>query len=235
MTSILGFGLFGVYALGKKVSPKIVFFIAVFSVLLIINRYYRGERSESYLLYFIPFILILVSWVSVQLLRNKKMIIKVAGIFFVAVILFGNLVGVYETMNYRSQYTGFRKLVNEMYSKFPDSTFSIYDYKYLQYSVSMPISLILSFDGRQSSDGKKIGVSCVGGPCPMQNPPAIISHPFLVVDLSEVPVSEFGLRDRNWINVNQENVYDDLTGWLNQHQLKSTFYLDEYIRSKFIK
>jgi hypothetical protein len=232
VTSILSFGLFFYLLLRLKISSKIALFVFVFLLLLVLNRYYRGERSEGYLLYFIPFILILTSWFCTILIESKSKITKFFGAGFLAVLVVGNTVGIVQTINNKSPFNLFREASKELYKKYPDKKFEIYGYKYLQYSVGMPMSLILSFDNKQAIGGKKIGISCFGGPCPKDNPPIIVKHPILIVDLDRVNAKDLGSKNKNWINVNRENVYNDLTGWLNEHQLKSSFYLDDYIKNK---
>lgn len=213
----------------RKVSGKIVYFIGVFYFLLFLNRYYKGEHSESYLLYFIPFILIISAWFINLTLVSKKNIIKLLGLAIFAMILIGNFVGDSETMRYISPYNKFKNTAERLYQMFPGKKFDIYDFGYLQYSQSMPLSLIFAFDNMEDlSGGKKIGISCFGNPCPPKNPPTLISDPLLIVDLDGVD----SLKKKGWVRVNRENVYDDLPGWLVSNKLKSTFSFSDYFSDK---
>ena len=138
------------------------------------------------------------------------------------------MVGLIDTMNYESPVGKFRQALNVLYKAYPDSKFALYDYKYRQYSASMPISLMMNFDGKAEINGKKIGISCYGKECP-QDPKIVTGNPiFLVVDLD----GEGDLDEKTWVNVNKESVYDDSIGWLNKHQLKSTFSFQDYIFKK---
>ena len=225
---ILGFTLFVYSLVWRQISGKVAFFGMIFLALLFLNRYYRGERSESYLLYLIPFILILTAWFVDKLIAGKNKLLKCVGLIFLVVFLSGNMVGLIDTMNYESPVGKFRQALNVLYKAYPDSKFALYDYKYRQYSASMPISLMMNFDGKAEINGKKIGISCYGKECP-QDPKIVTGNPiFLVVDLD----GEGDLDEKTWVNVNKESVYDDSIGWLNKHQLKSTFSFQDYIFKK---
>jgi hypothetical protein len=117
----------------------------------------------------------------------------------------------------------YRKIANILYNKYPNTQFSIYDYKYKMYTFSTGLSLIMSFDGKVSDEGKNIGVSCHGIKCP-SGYPVIVSGAFVI---NELPSRE--LDKKTWANVNPSGAYDDLIGWLNKNQLKSTFSLKDYI------
>ena len=117
-----------------------------------------------------------------------------------------------------------------MYKKFPGEKFSLYDYKYRQYDRSMPLSLFMSFDNKLSFAGRKLIIACYGKDCPQGLP--IVNGELAIMDLSSANVSDFDKNKKIWINVNQESVYEDLTGWLNKNQLKSTFSIQEYIMER---
>ena len=116
---------------------------------------------------------------------------------------------------------------NLLYGKYPNTKFSVYDYKYYSYNFSMGLSLILDFDKKIDSNGMRIGINCVGSKC-AQNLPVILNEPFTINDLSGNV--KFGRE--SWTNVNRVSVYDDLIGWLNKNQLKSTFDLRKYIMER---
>jgi hypothetical protein len=121
-----------------------------------------------------------------------------------------------------------------LYAKFPNEKFHIYDYKYKQYSSSLGLSLLIAHDGRQSKDGRKIGISCYGKGCPYQHK-RIYSKYLLIDDLENVKESDLNRKKQIWISVNQESTYDDLIGWLNKNNLKSSFNLNNYIMEKLNK
>ena len=96
------------------------------------------------------------------------------------------------------------------------------------YSSSMPLSLIMGFENKLDINGKKVGVSCYGKGCPY-GLPVITDRYVLLEDLANVKKQDFDKQRKIWISVNPPAVYDDLVGWLNKYQLKSTFSLKNYI------
>ena len=216
--------------LKRKLSKEFTLLGIIFLFLLFINRYYKGERSEGYLLYFLPFILIFTVLLINAFIEHKNYLIKFFGILFFLVIIFANFISIYKIVNFKSQIDFINKIKIDLYNKYPGQTFSLYDYKYKLYDKSMPLSLFMSFDNKLNNNGKKLGISCYGIGCPYGLP--IINEKLPIVDLDYVKNSDLEKNKKIWINVNQASVYEDLIGWLNKNQLKSTFSIQEYIKSK---
>jgi len=224
--------LVGYHLVKKRLPEKLLFLGLIFSILLFVNRYYRGDRSEAYLLYLLPFILIFTSWFVNQLIANKNKIIKMLGVVLFLSAITGSMFGSITSINYVSSYGSFKDVANKLYVKYPDKKFTMYDYKYEFYHLTMPMSLILAFDEKSDINGKKIGLSCIGVDCPQENLPVIIDTPIMIVDIEGVSAQELNKKE-GWIQVNKENVYDDLIGWLHGNRLKSNFSLSDYIINKF--
>ncbi len=222
-TAFLGYSL-----IKKKLTYKFIILSAIFFLFLILNRYYKGDRTEGYLLYFIPFILLITGWFLNQLIFSKNKIVKIIGFLIFVVILIGNLIANWISINYRNRYVFFKDSTSSLYEKFPNTKFAIYDYQYRMYSLSMPMSLIMTFDDKVHVNGKKIGISCHDEKqCPHRAQRIVDNSGFLIVDLETIP--EKNVDKKTWVNVNKESVYDDLIGWLNTHQMKSTFSFWRYI------
>lgn len=229
----LSFLLFFYRVFKKKISRQFSVLGFIFFVLVFINRFYKGERSEGYLLYFLPFILIFSSYLIYKVFLYKKFF----GIILIAVILVANFMYILNVLNYVSPTSAYKKVIDNLKTKYPNTTFSFYDYKYKFYGSSMGVSFAASFNNVSDINGKKIGFSCYGEKwgCPPQNLPIINQNYVLLVDLASVKRDNFIKSKKLWINVNQPSAYDDLIGWLNQYQLKSTFDLKTYISDKFSK
>jgi len=219
-------------AFKKKISAVFIFFGVIFMALLFVNRFYKGERSEGYLLYFLPFVFLFTALLINELFEFKNKLTKIVAVLIIILILIFNFIYTINVLNVRNISVEMNKITQSLYDKYPKTKFSVYDYKYKMYTSSMPISLYLSFDGMTDNNGKKIGVSCYGTKgCPPAGLPTINSG-FYIVDLSNVKSSDLENKNQVWINVNQTSVYDDLIGWLSKNQLKSNFSLTDFIKGR---
>ncbi len=214
----------------KKIKKEMIILGLIFFALMFVNRFYKGERSEGYLLYLAPFILIFTAIFINFLITYKNKIIKALGIFILAVIILGNFITMKNSYQTSPAVT-YNKVYNKLIKKYPNSKFSVYVYKYKLYDSSMGLSLILSFNKKISTDGIPLGVSCYGKECPGYIKP-IVESGVLLVDLRTVKKEDLEKDKKIWINVNQKSVYDDLIGWLKKHELKSTFSLKNYIMER---
>ncbi len=215
----------------KRVSNKLILVNAIFLILLVINRYYHGERSEGYLLYLVPFLLIIYGWFLENLAFNHNKKTMLTGIILLSLTILFNLSVDLKYVNYVSPYASYNNLAKTLYATYPNTKFAIYDYKYEQYIFSMPLSLIMSFDDKSDKNGKRIGLGCIKKGCPA-NLPIISDKVILTQDLASVGGNDINSSRKLWINVNQSSVYNDLTGWLNKNQLKSNFSFTEYLKNK---
>jgi glycosyltransferase involved in cell wall biosynthesis len=217
-------------ALKKKIKGEFILLGILFFIFIFVNRFYKGERSEGYLLYLAPFILIFTTLLINYLVTYKNKIVKVLGVLLLAIIILGNLLTIKNSF-LLSPVATYKNVYKEIVEKFPNSKFSIYAYKYKLYDQSMALSLIMGFDGKISDDGIPLGVSCYGIECP-KHTNVVVKSGVLVLDLRTVKKEDMEKSKQLWINVNQKNAYDDLIGWLNKNELKSTFSLKNYIMEK---
>jgi len=217
----------------RKIKFELVILGLIFFVLLFVNRFYRGERSEGYLLYLAPFILIFTSLFVSLLFEARKKIVILLGVVVLSIILFGNAITV------KNSYTTNPVLIYWNISKylakqFPNRKFQLFDYKDNFYSTSMGLSLVLNFDGKEAEGGFPVGVSCFGRGCPSQKLKIIGNFPVTLVDLNKV--SKNALNDKKvWGKRNQADVYDDLIGWSKTYSLTSSFSLKKYIMERIGK
>lgn len=229
--AVLSVLVFFYLLLRRKISGVFASLGILLFIFIFINRYYHGERSEGYLLYLVPLVLLLTANIFSFLLDMKNKYIKGLGVLIVGIVLGCNLVSVVNTLTWTSQVAALQKAKNELYAKYPNDNFSIYDYKYKKYDTSMGFSLLIAFDGRQSENGLKVGLNCFGKDCSLDK--NYIKNSVLHLnDLTNVDSEDLNPKNRIWINVNQVNAYDDLIGWLSQHNLKSNFDLKKYILEK---
>ncbi len=218
------------YFFRRQLPTLITIFSALFFTLFIINRYYKGERSEGYLLYFLPLILLLTTY-SLYLLinssfKNRKLqiISRLAAILLSVSILIGNTMAYLSYLSYKSPATAFQQEVKVLIKKYPHTKFSVYDYKGHYSYHSQPLSLLLEKEGKISKEGLAIGFSC-NLKCGQPYPEIATLNGLPLLDLSSVKnISQ----NKEWINVNQSNMYDDLIGWSKKHELKSNFSINYF-------
>lgn len=224
--------LFLFYGLRKKLSNQFLTIGFIFLFLVFINKFYKAERSEGYLIYLLPFILIFSSFVLYKITEIGTKLSKIAVVIIIAVIILLNSTYILVVLNYPSPRSAFEKAASNLIKKYPNSKFALYDYKYKFYSQSMPLSLIMSWQGKLALDGKKLGLDCYGKGCANVRP-IVNTENVLIVDLSNVKKEDFDKNKRLWINVNPETVFEDQVTWLDNYNLKATFNLEKYIKEKF--
>lgn len=219
----------------KKITGVFLVLMIIFSALLFLNRFYKGERSEGYLIYFAPFIIIFTSWLIVSIvqfgLKKNKRVFKYIGYFLFIIILSGNFYASKQYLSAENQMGELRKVVQVLVNKYPNSKFSIYDYTGHSGYQSQSLSLMLKTMNKTDPNGIKIGVTCSSIQC-MQGFPGLTKFSGENVVLLNKKTEKY-LRRTKWIKVNQEDMYDDLIGWSKRNELKTTFSLNNFILEKF--
>ena len=227
--------LFAYLFLKRRISQPFSALGIIFFLFLFVNRYYRGERSEGYLLYLLPLVLIFSTLLFYKIISYKNNLIKTLGIVSIIAIIVFNFSYIVKVINFKSPAEYYQLAVKSLISKYPNTKFALYNYGYRFYDSGMGLSFFMSYYNVSDVNGKKIGMSCYGKGCPPQNLTIINKNYVLLVDLAKVKKSDFDKSKKLWINVNQPTVYDDLVGWLNGYNLKSTFFLDKYIMGRLGK
>lgn len=217
----------------RKLSPDLTILGIFFFILLLVNRYYRGERSESYLLYLVPFIILFSSWIIYQLFDNliiKRTIIRriffYIGVFSLIIIAAGNLLSINVNAYSYSNAVSYYKAASELISaKFPGKKFILYDDSEKTYATSTGLSVIMHAQGLTDKNGIPIGVSCGRRRCPPNR--AVIG--------SLGGLKFYDLRykktylNKEWVNRNSEGVYNESIIGVMNNKLKSSFSLKKYI------
>jgi 4-amino-4-deoxy-L-arabinose transferase-like glycosyltransferase len=177
----------------------------IFLILLIANRYYHGERFEGYLIYLAPLVILLTG-----LLFQKLPIL-----FLVPIIFLNIWVAKQVLVTIPNNQTAIQKFAMETKHNYPGQKISLYQNSQNSSEVNGPLYLTLKEMGVISTSGYPLGVymDCATN--------------YHLVDLSA--------GTDGWQQIDQAAVYDDLIGWLQKHQLKSTFSLTKYIQDKITK
>jgi hypothetical protein len=214
----------------KKLSSKLILLAIPFGLLLFLNRYYRGERSEGYLLYFLPFILIFTAYTLFVLFKSGRFVLvrRVMGIILLLGILGGNFHALMQIHGYRNNVPAFESLIDKLVAKYPDRKFVVYDYKATLAYYNQPLGALLS--NRQLTDPKGMPIGLL---CYMKCPTYPMLVPYGGIYLGDLSKEKnIAKNKQTWVNVNPEGVYDDLIGWSKRHELKSTFHLQKYLTDK---
>lgn len=228
----IGFGLFvlsglmiSLKTLQKKIPSPLIPISVIFFVLIVLNRYYRGERSEGYLLYFQPFILLISAYSIHELISEKisshipPVISKISGYVLFSVIVCANLTYVYQHIKYISPVAQVRSAIADLKKEYPQTKFSVYDYKWENSSKSQPLSFLLHQEKLIDKNGVALGLN---------HQIYTESNYPIVTNITGLPVfniskSESISNNEIWVNVNPDTMYDDLMKWGKKPQLKSNY------------
>lgn len=212
--------------LKKKLPTPILISALIFAALALLNRYYKGERSEGYLLYFLPLILLICSYtiytlIAQQSLNRHTMLLRAIGTLLLITLVSGNIYYYYKNyLPYKGVTPYLMTGVRELIKKYPNTKFSVYDQGWNHSYHSQPLSFLLEREGKIDEKGMPIGFACkISTECEGYTQIATINGKPLL-DLSKEDLSQ-----NKWFNVNQKNLYDDLMRWSKTEKLKSNFTL----------
>ncbi len=198
----------------------VIFVLAmIYFVLMFLNRYYRGERFEGYLIYFVPFILLFTGILFEKIFSVSK-IFKVVGVIVFGAVLVLNIWTVTTVLvNTPTNLISIRKFVQSTSKKYNNQKLAIYQNNPNSVYVAYPIYLTLLDKGLiDQKNGVPLGVILDSS-----------ESGYHLVDLRE---SEKDLAFGERKLVSREEVYDDLIGWLQKNQLRSSFSLIKYLQEK---
>ena len=216
---------FLVQMIRKKLSSSLIMLGFIFLILIVVNRFYKGERSEGYLLYLAPFILIMSSLFFSWLISHRNKYVKITGLIFILIVVFTNLKGLLPTYSYKSQVGELKIISQNLSEKFPNTKFALYNDNLKGMDIALGMSLIMDFDKKLDINGQPLGISCRG--CHGKYP-KLINSDIAIYDLRKQK-KEVLNKKSTWLNVNKQTVYESQIGWLNKQGLTSTFSLKNYI------
>ena len=126
-----------------------------FVISVVLLRYYKGERFFYFTNYAHAFVILLTAWAILELSRFKKFI----GIIFALIVISFTILQSVKNFQPRVvTYGQVNKLTSEIYQKYPNSNFDIYECPFTASLISTPVSYIMYYNGRNTLDGIKIGV-----------------------------------------------------------------------------
>lgn len=214
----------------KRLPYRFLLLLVPFSFLILLNRFYKGERSEGYLLYFLPFILLATCYALYLLFQKGRFMLIRRSIVIIlfAVLIWGNISSIRIIHLYHTQVSSLETIIDELQVAHPNKKFVVYDYKGSLSSYNQALSALLFRRHLTSKDGMPIGFLCYEK-CPQYD--IVVPYGGLyIADLREIKNIE--KQNPLWVNVSPESMYDDLIGWSKRHELTSTFSIQQYLTDK---
>ena len=127
----------------KKLRSEVIVFAGILICLLFLQRFYHGERSEGYLLYLDPFIILLTGVGINWLIGAKTEIIKSLGLFILILFTVGNLFYAWQLVNVNTHIDLMEQALKKIEQKYPHKKFALYDYKWQTGETSMMLSALM--------------------------------------------------------------------------------------------
>ncbi len=211
ITIILAFVIYGYKVLVRLLAKEEKILLCSFVVILIVLRYVRSPLYDSYVVFLHPFVLIFTAYISDRLLKKQA----VGGAFLlilVAVSLFSLKTQIVDARNVTAELVSVWK--NELISKYPDESFTLFDHQYKTKGMSVPLSLLLYGEGKSNKNGRNIGLGTAtySGQLGL---PVIVGDDtgYQLVDLSASSSAE--LSQGQWGPVDPKTIYEETEEWTN--------------------
>lgn len=219
----------------RKISGLLFTMLVIFSILLLVNKLYQGERSEGYLIYLAPFILLLSSFSLYKAIFFRgdwktKIVIRSFGLLVFFIALCANFYVAKDYLVQPSPQISVRQTADFLEKKYPNTKFAIYDYYNRSSYESQALSLTLEFRNKISCNGKPLVFVCSSRECLKSR--IMITQIGTKAIIDGRYIKDLNKDSKKWVKVNPENMYDDLIGWSKRHELKSSFSLSMYILEK---
>ena len=241
---IITFITFAYKTLKRKIQGEIFILGIIFAILLVIIRYYRGERFDGYMIYIAPLIFLLSGWALVSFydlclnfLKNVSFLsykirlnaFKTLSILFFVIVIVSEFDNakqfIFSSISNDEIILKTEKGIIEAY---PNQKFHLYDYWWRTSDYSYLLGEYLFLDGKLNMNGMPIAVVQGGSP-----PATLIQQPLInyggwkIQSLTYLHKS--AIKKPEWSPVNPSDIYDDLMKWQKSEELTTTFYLDKYI------
>lgn len=140
----------------KKISASFFVILISFVVLLVLLRYYRGEKFFGYLQFFHPYIFLftgLIIYYVVKIFRNKIFPVLIS-LFFIIFVIPSTLNGI--SIDQLNQQSAIR--FNILIHTYPHDTFSTYECNIYDIDRIQGLTLYLYMHDKYSNTGKKITI-----------------------------------------------------------------------------
>lgn len=214
--------------LKQKLSAPVLSLVMLTGFILVINRFYRGERFLGYFLYFSPLLLLTIGFVLLQLFNVSKAkilqpfsarrrLVNLVGAVVLAGITWGNLQTIKFHLPTPPTQANQTVAAVKAWRENKPGTYKLFRNVSADQVTSNRLAVVLNHYKLLAKDGEPIGV-CRDCPAKSQVFTSVLGHQ--VVGLDQVDQKELATK---WTNNNPDVVYDDLLGWLLQHKLTSNY------------
>lgn len=240
---VVTFLTFVIQFLRRKLPGEILMLGAIFGILLIVIRYYKGERFDGYMIYTAPFIFVVCAWTFLTLFdvirnshvikhashKSQKAFISVSLVILIIILGFDfkNASQFIFMDSTHEEHIILAK--NALIKKFPNEKFQLYDYFWKGSNYSYYLGVLLEKEGKISKDGMPIGVAYPYFPYSSEIKP-IYNGIWTVTPLTNL--SPELLEKPLWSKANPSDVYDDLMKWQKGEKLTSSFSLPNYVMER---
>lgn len=196
--------------LSKRMEKSLMAIIISFLSIIIMLRYYRGERIDSNLIFLQPFILFLTGWLIFKITKLNFIL----GLGAIAIIVFSSLKSDIELIKNSENLTAIqvREWKNIILDKFPNKKFAVYDHQYRNVHKSLPLVLFLESSGKMDDRGVKLGFYIATSKTNFKYPSIIGNRGgYQVLNLNNR--TENKLAKEEWAFVNPSQLYHSTVKW----------------------
>lgn len=196
-------------------NDKVFYLIAVtFVIEFVLYRYYRGERYQYYILFAHPWVILLTAWTVFQVFRFNRLL----GLTLTVLVCIFTIKQSLKDLAPRGiTLAEVNSLKNQIYSNYPSGSFDIYGCEVNSDSISHPLALAMYHDGRNKTDGIKIGV-CEGKD---------------LLEWSVLSKKDVTTKKVFWVNKSTETVYKSTVEWWKVNPPERGGSFREFIKTKF--
>lgn len=225
---IVGIAVLVIYSLLKKKLQKEVFWLGVvFTIQVVLNRYYRGERFEGYLLYFLPLILVFSAWFVWSLLKLNKWL----GMAFLMVVVGLTLARDRDLIKRQHGYIDqIKQIKSSLINQYPGRKFAVYDLHHWSPGLSQPLSLYFYFDDLTGYNDIYFGVT--KGVKEYDGQPPVLEVEFSGEEFDIFELNRYAVLGEEWKNVNQDYTYQDMHYWWKERPFTSTFSIVDFAKER---
>ncbi len=208
LTAVVGLALL----VKRKINAGWWVIFLSFACMVAIVRYTRTPLFDSFLIFLNPFVLLISSWTVYHIAKFSKIL----GIVVFIIIVIGSLYKVIPMIQSSTNVTAtqIEQFKRELVSRYPNSGFSFYDYKFNTRDKSVSLVLSLYRDGLIDSKGEKMGFVIAGPRTNVQQ-----FHEPVVGKLGDYQIYDLKasnsaqIEKDEWALINPENIYNSVQYW----------------------
>jgi len=139
----------------RKLDKSLIALLVVFTLQVVMLRYWRGERQTVWFLFLNPSILVLTTWVVWKVFNCNK----IAAIFLLTIMITGSMIQDFTHLHYINQFSKINALKEILLSTYPNSSFLLHNCGHSSTrGGSIPLLLLLEKEKKIDPAGKLIGV-----------------------------------------------------------------------------